>query len=99
MSPNKEDELKNLSAASETSNSIIQCNKENCAASSMKNSAMQDSNKKSESSSHAPTKKSAMDFRFGKIIGEGSYSTVYLAQDVHTLKEYASEYLLLLFFN
>lgn len=31
------------------------------------------------------------DFRFGKLIGEGSFSTVYLAQDIHTNKEYASK--------
>jgi hypothetical protein len=97
MSPNKEDEKKSLSAATETStsanvNSVNQYNKENCAASSIKHASHpQDSNKKAETPSHAPGKKSAMDFRFGKIIGEGSYSTVYLAQDVHTLKEYASK--------
>lgn len=34
-------------------------------------------------------KKTANDFIFGKYIGEGSYSTVYLAKDVHTSKEYA----------
>lgn len=32
------------------------------------------------------------DFRFGISIGEGSFSTVYLAKDIHTNKEYASEY-------
>lgn len=31
------------------------------------------------------------DFRFGISIGEGSFSTVYLAKDIHTNKEYASE--------
>lgn len=35
--------------------------------------------------------RSANDFRFGKTIGEGSFSTVYLAKDIHTLKEYASK--------
>lgn len=38
-----------------------------------------------------PQKRSALDFRFGKSIGEGSFSTVYLAEDIHTKKEYASE--------
>lgn len=38
-----------------------------------------------------PTKRSANDFRFGKSIGEGSFSTVYLAKDIHTKKEYASK--------
>ncbi len=33
------------------------------------------------------------DFRFGISIGEGSFSTVYLAKDIHTNKEYASKYL------
>lgn len=32
------------------------------------------------------------DFRFGISIGEGSFSTVYLAKDIHTNKEYASKY-------
>lgn len=36
-------------------------------------------------------KRSAVDFRFGKSIGEGSFSTVYLAEDIHTRKEYASK--------
>ncbi|XP_059620040.1 3-phosphoinositide-dependent protein kinase 1 [Phlebotomus argentipes] len=36
-----------------------------------------------------PAKKSATDFRFGKTIGEGSFSTVYLAKDIHTRREYA----------
>lgn len=43
------------------------------------------------SSINRPTKRSANDFRFGKSIGEGSFSTVYLAKDIHTNKEYASE--------
>lgn len=38
-----------------------------------------------------PKKLSAMDFKFGKVIGEGSYSTVYLAKEVDSGKEYASE--------
>lgn len=33
------------------------------------------------------------DFRFGISIGEGSFSTVYLAKDIHTNREYASEYI------
>jgi len=34
-------------------------------------------------------KKSVRDFSFGRILGEGSYSTVYLATDRQTLREYA----------
>ncbi|KAM3485307.1 hypothetical protein MY3957_009972 [Beauveria namnaoensis] len=34
-------------------------------------------------------KKGVRDFSFGRILGEGSYSTVYLATDKQTLKEYA----------
>lgn len=37
------------------------------------------------------SKRSARDFIFGKVIGEGSFSTVYLAKDIHTHKEYASK--------
>lgn len=42
-----------------------------------------------------PTKsRTPHDYRFGKSIGEGSFSTVYLAKDIHTLKEYASKLIL-----
>ncbi|ROT43361.1 serine/threonine-protein kinase ksg1 [Sodiomyces alkalinus F11] len=34
-------------------------------------------------------KKGVRDFNFGRILGEGSYSTVYFATDRQTLKEYA----------
>ncbi|XP_011310738.1 3-phosphoinositide-dependent protein kinase 1 isoform X2 [Fopius arisanus] len=34
-------------------------------------------------------KRTAKDFIFGKVIGEGSFSTVYLAKDIHTGREYA----------
>lgn len=38
------------------------------------------------------SKRSAKDFIFGKEIGEGSFSTVYLAKDIHSQKEYASKF-------
>jgi 3-phosphoinositide dependent protein kinase-1 len=41
--------------------------------------------------SAVPTRRTANDFRFGKAIGEGSFSTVYLTKDIHTNKEYASK--------
>lgn len=34
-------------------------------------------------------KRSPSDYIFGKVLGEGSFSTVYLAKDVHTSREYA----------
>ncbi|XP_063975677.1 3-phosphoinositide-dependent protein kinase 1 isoform X2 [Diachasmimorpha longicaudata] len=34
-------------------------------------------------------KRSPKDFIFGKVIGEGSFSTVYIAKDIHTSREYA----------
>lgn len=34
-------------------------------------------------------KRTAKDFIFGKLLGEGSFSNVYLAKDVYTSKEYA----------
>ena len=39
-----------------------------------------------------PIKKSAEDFIFGKVLGEGSFSTVYLSKDIHTNREYASKW-------
>lgn len=39
-----------------------------------------------------PNKPTVNDFLFGKLLGEGSFSCVYLAKDVRTQKEYASEY-------
>lgn len=36
-----------------------------------------------------PTKRTTKDFIFGKVIGEGSFSTVYLTKDIHSAKEYA----------
>lgn len=38
-----------------------------------------------------PQRRTANDFRFGRSIGEGSFSTVYMAEDIHTRKEYASK--------
>lgn len=38
-----------------------------------------------------PKKRSSTDYIFGKVLGEGSFSTVYLAKDIHTNKEYASK--------
>jgi 3-phosphoinositide dependent protein kinase-1 len=32
------------------------------------------------------------DFQFGRAIGEGSFSTVYVARDLETKKEFASKY-------
>ena len=37
----------------------------------------------------APRKKDESDFYFGRIIGEGSFSTVYLCQEVNSKKEWA----------
>ncbi|KAH0812318.1 hypothetical protein GEV33_010471 [Tenebrio molitor] len=34
-------------------------------------------------------KRTSEDFVFGRVIGEGSFSTVYLAKDVHTNREFA----------
>ncbi|XP_046430594.1 3-phosphoinositide-dependent protein kinase 1 isoform X1 [Neodiprion fabricii] len=36
-----------------------------------------------------PAKYTPKDFIFGKVIGEGSFGTVYLAKDIHTGKEHA----------
>lgn len=44
-----------------------------------------------------PTKRTANDYRFGKTIGEGSFSTVYLAKDIYTNREVASEYIFAFF--
>ncbi|XP_077490165.1 phosphoinositide-dependent kinase 1 isoform X3 [Amblyomma americanum] len=42
-----------------------------------------------EEESKQPAKMSAKDFIFGKLIGEGSFSMVYLAKEIRTNKEYA----------
>lgn len=39
----------------------------------------------------ASYRKSAENFRFSKVIGEGSFSTVYLGKCIDTGKEYASK--------
>lgn len=39
----------------------------------------------------AVPKRTANDYRFGKTIGEGSFSSVYIAQDIHTKREVASK--------
>uniref|UniRef100_A0A146KQF9 3-phosphoinositide-dependent protein kinase 1 n=2 Tax=Lygus hesperus TaxID=30085 RepID=A0A146KQF9_LYGHE len=36
-----------------------------------------------------PARRTTNDFIFGKVIGEGSFSTVYLTKDIHSSKEYA----------
>ncbi|CAH0694200.1 unnamed protein product [Spodoptera exigua] len=41
------------------------------------------------SQAQKPTKRTAKDYIFGKLIGEGCYSTVFLAKDIHSGKEYA----------
>lgn len=38
-----------------------------------------------------PTKRTAKDYIFGKVIGDGCYSTVFLAKDIHSAKECASK--------
>lgn len=39
-----------------------------------------------------PRKKRPDDFKFGKILGEGSFSTVVLARELASSREYASKY-------
>lgn len=38
-----------------------------------------------------PAKRTASDYIFGKLIGDGCYSTVFLAKDIHSGKEVASK--------
>lgn len=83
MSPIKEEEKKLVGTSRPTATTTNPS-----ASPSTKNSNnMPDSNK-----TNAPAKKSPMDFLFGKTLGEGSYSTVYLAKCVHSGNEFASEY-------
>uniref|UniRef100_A0A336LXS4 3-phosphoinositide-dependent protein kinase 1 n=1 Tax=Culicoides sonorensis TaxID=179676 RepID=A0A336LXS4_CULSO len=53
------------------------------------NKQQEQQSKSSISKNPVPQRRTADDFRFGKSIGEGSFSTVYLAEDIHTRKEYA----------
>ncbi|KAL1518079.1 hypothetical protein ABEB36_001758 [Hypothenemus hampei] len=46
-------------------------------------------NNSSQETQEIIKKKTPSDFIFGKVIGEGSFSTVYLAKDVQTNKEFA----------
>ncbi|CAG9561143.1 unnamed protein product [Danaus chrysippus] len=43
----------------------------------------------SSNQSYKHSKRTAKDYIFGKLIGDGCYSTVFLAKDIHTGKEYA----------
>lgn len=36
-------------------------------------------------------KRAPQDYVFGRVLGEGSFSIVYLAKDLHTNKEHASK--------
>jgi len=45
--------------------------------------------KMSNDSSTAPKKKSSQDYYFARVIGEGAFSTVYLARDIRTKQEVA----------
>ena len=47
-----------------------------------------------KSSPTTAAKKTPKDFIFGKVIGEGSFSTVYLAKDVHSNREFASAFII-----
>jgi hypothetical protein len=49
------------------------------------------------STGQAP-KRTHRDYIFGKVIGEGSFSTVYLAKDIHNGRECASKSAVLFFF-
>ncbi|XP_064624559.1 3-phosphoinositide-dependent protein kinase 1-like isoform X2 [Lineus longissimus] len=46
-----------------------------------------------KTSAQMPAKKTPNDFKFGKVIGEGSFSTVILAKEVNSNKEYAMKVL------
>ncbi|XP_055321100.1 3-phosphoinositide-dependent protein kinase 1 isoform X3 [Sitodiplosis mosellana] len=46
-------------------------------------------NNTSGGSNARTARRTANDYRFGKTIGEGSFSSVYIAQDIHTKKEVA----------
>uniref|UniRef100_A0A2P2I227 3-phosphoinositide-dependent protein kinase 1 n=1 Tax=Hirondellea gigas TaxID=1518452 RepID=A0A2P2I227_9CRUS len=55
------------------------------------NSAQKKSATKGKSSSKKSDKRCENDFIFGKLIGEGSFSSVYLAKDIQTQQEYAAK--------
>ena len=47
-----------------------------------------------EGNAAASAKPSVKDFLFGEVIGEASFSTVYLAKELKSNEEYASKYVL-----
>jgi len=50
---------------------------------------METATRTSNSNSIPPPKRGPKDFIFGRVLGEGSFSTVYLAKDIYTGKEFA----------
>lgn len=38
-----------------------------------------------------PPRRSESDYHFGRVLGEGSFSTVYVARELASRKEYASK--------
>lgn len=49
--------------------------------------------------SNVRARRNVNDFMFGKLIGEGSFSVVYLAKDIHTSKEWAGNYFIIHYFT
>jgi len=53
---------------------------------------MQQQQQQQQQQQNPALRRSPNDFIFGRYIGEGSFSIVYLAVDVATRREYASKY-------
>lgn len=77
-----------MASTTSSTSTTMATNTNNCCSTSTSTST---ANSTSAITNNTRTKRTANDYRFGKTIGEGSFSSVYIAQDIHTKREVASK--------